>query len=65
MRLILDDLISDELKDYLMTQKGITDVKITDDRFLKALDIKYDKNITPEIIMKYIELFQNNNYSIL
>ena len=54
MRLILDDLISDELKDYLMTQKGITDVKITDDRFLKVLDIKYDKNITPEIIMKYI-----------
>ena len=67
MELTLNDYISDELKDYLLMQNGIIDVVITrtNDKYLTKLNIKYNNKTTPEIIMKYIELFQNNKYSIL
>ena len=67
MKLTLNDYISDELKDYLLMQNGIIDVVITrtNDKYLTKLNIKYNNKTTPEIIMKYIELFQNNKYSIL
>lgn len=64
MRLVLDDNINEELKEYLLTQEGITDVDIDNKNSLTVLNIKYNKT-TPEIIMKYIELFQNKKYSIL
>ena len=67
MRLTLNDYISDELKWYLLNQNGLIDVIITrtNDKYLTKLNIKYNNKTTPEIIMKYIELFQNNKYSIL
>jgi len=67
MELTLNDYISDELKEYLLMQNGIIDVVITrtNDKYLTKLNIKYNNKTTPEIIMKYIELFQNNKYSIL
>ncbi len=65
MKLILDDLINEELKDYLLTQIGITDVEFNKENRLTTLDIKYNEKTTPWIIMKYIELFQKNEYSIL
>lgn len=67
MELTLNDYISDELKDYLLMQNGIIDVVITriNDKYLTKLNIKYNNKTTPEIIMKFIELFQNNKYSIL
>ncbi len=67
MELTLNDYISDELKEYLLMQNGIIDVVITrtNDKYLTKLNIKYNNKTTPEIIMKHIELFQNNRYSIL
>lgn len=65
MRVVLDDAISKELKDYLLTQEGITDVEFDSKDFLTILNIKHDNETTPEIVMKYIELFQDNKYSIL
>ena len=65
MKLILDDLINKELKEYLLEQDGINDVIVNNKEFLATLNIDYDKRITPEIIMKHIELFQKNKYSIL
>ena len=65
MKLVLDDSINVELKDYLLTQIGITDVEFNKENRLTILDIKYNEKTTPWIIMKYIELFQKNEYSIL
>ena len=65
MKLILDDSISEELKEYLLMQNGIDYVSIDNDGFLTILNIEYNKKTAPEIIMKHIELFQKNKYSIL
>ncbi len=65
MKLILDDLVNEELKEYLLMQDGIVGVEINNEDFLTILNIEYNKKTTPEIIMKYIELFQKNKYSIL
>ena len=65
MKLILDDFINEELKEYLLMQDGVDSVVIDNENFLTILNIKYNKKSPPEIIMKYIELFQKNKYSIL
>lgn len=65
MKLILDDLVNEELKEYLLTQDGIDSVIIDKEKYLTILNIEHNKKTTPEIIMKYIELFQKNEYSIL
>ena len=65
MKLVLDDTVSSELKEYLLMQDGITKVELNNKSFLVTLNIEYNKNITPSIIMKYIELFQKNTYSTL
>lgn len=65
MKLILDDYINEELIEYLLTQTGIIDIKVNKKNNLTELDIKYNEKTTPNIIMKYIELFQNKKYSIL
>ena len=65
MKLILDDIVNEELKKYLLMQDGIDDVVFDNENFLAKLNIEYNKKTTPEIIMKYIELFQKNKYSIL
>ena len=65
MKLVSDDFINKEIKEYLLTQDGIIDVELNEDHNLTILDIKYNENITPNIILKYIELFQNRKYSIL
>ena len=65
MKLILDDFISKELKEYLLMQYGIIDVEFNKKNSLTILDIKHNKKVTSNIIMKYIELFHKNKYSIL
>ena len=58
MKLIVDDLLNSELKDYLLTKDGICDVKIDNNNFLSEIDITFNDKTTPIIIMNYIELFQ-------
>ena len=65
MKLVLDDFVNDELKSYLLMQDGINEIDINKQDFFTILNIKYNKATTPKIIMKYIELFQNNKFSIL
>lgn len=65
MKLVLDDGVRDEIQEYLLSQEGIIDVKIGEKNFFTLLNIKYNEETTPNIIMKYIELFQKNKYSIL
>ena len=61
MKLILDDVLDSELKDYLLSQDGIIDVQITNKDDIGEINITFDNRITPLLIMKYIELFQNND----
>lgn len=57
MEVKLDGTINPELKDYLLSQEGITNVEINyDDCFIK-LDIKLNEKANPNIVMQYIELF--------
>ena len=65
MKIVLDDLVSEELKEYLLMQVGIIDVELYKKNCLTTLSIKYNEKTNPNIIMKYIELFQDNKYSIL
>ena len=65
MKLVLDDYISEELREYLKMQEGINDVIFNKKGNLTILDIKHNNKITPNIIMKHIEVFQKNKFSIL
>lgn len=65
MKLVLDHFINIELKEFLLTQEGITKVNLRENNNFTVLDIKYNEKVTPYIIMKYIELFQNTKNSIL
>ena len=64
-KIVLDDWVNEEIKEYLLTQEGITDVSISFEKILTILNIEYNNKVTPEIIIKYIELFQGKNYPIL
>ena len=65
MKLILDDFVNVDLKEYLLMQEGINDIEFDKNKFLTILNINYNNETTPETIMKYIESFQKNEYSTL
>lgn len=62
MKIKVDMLINPELKDYLLTQEGITDAFIDYNNYYVELDIKYNKKTNPIIIGEYIKLFENKKY---
>lgn len=65
MEIKLDGTINPELKDFLLTQAGITNVKINYDDYFIKLNIKFNEKTNTNIIMKYIELFEKYKYSNL
>ena len=66
MKLLIDDsFVNLELKDYLLSQKGITYVAIEENKFLSEIIINHNNKTTPLVIMMDIELFQNYNHSVL
>lgn len=65
MKVLLDTNIKKEIIEYLLTQEGIEEVKINEIDLFEELEIKYNDKITPIIIMKYIDLFQNNKFSTM
>lgn len=65
MKLIIDDFVSPEIKEYLECQTGIITVELENKSDVTIIDIKYNENTTSEIIMKHIELFQKNNFPTL
>lgn len=62
MKLIFDDSYNKEFKNYLLSQEGIIDVDISIKDFVTEMKIQFDKKLTPIIVMKYIELFQNDSF---
>ena len=65
MKVLLNDYVNKELIEYLLTQEGILEVKINEVDMFIEVDINHNENTTPNIIMKYIELYLNNNFSNL
>ena len=65
MKIIIDDVVLDELKDYLLSQDGINSVDINIYGWQSEINIDFDKRITPLIIMKHIDLFLDNKFSKL
>ena len=58
MKIILDSIISKDLKDHLLSQKGITNVDINIDGYFIEFNIKYTEPMTPFIILKEIDLYE-------
>ncbi len=65
MEIKLDGKINPELKDFLLSQVGITSVEINYDEYYIKLNIEFNEKTNPYIIMKYIELFEKYKYSNL
>ena len=65
MEIKLDGIINPEIKDFLLSQEGITNVEIDYDDYFIKLDIKFNEKTNPNIVMKYIELFEKYKYSNL
>lgn len=60
MKIILDVFFTDELKEYLLSQDGIVEVDLVDLDVFSQININCDKRIAPQIIINYINLFDNN-----
>jgi len=65
MEIKLDGFVNAELKEYLLSQEGIIDVDINNDGYFVKLNINFNEKTNPIIIMKYIELFEEYQYSNL
>lgn len=65
MKLVLDDILKEEIKNYLMSQIGIKEVSLVVKDFISELNIKFDEMTMPETIIKYIYLFQDTKCSTL
>ncbi len=65
IKLIIDDFINDDLKEYLLTQSGINKVTIEDKNGLTEININYNEKTNPITIFKFIELFLNTSFPIL
>ena len=65
MEIKLDGTINPELKDFLLNQEGIINVEINYDDYFIKLNIKFNEKTNPNIVMKYIELFEKHKYSNL
>lgn len=63
MKVILDDIVNKELIEFLLSQEGILEVKLNEVDLYIEVDVKHNEKITPSVIIKYIELFQNNKFS--
>ena len=65
VRFVFDDILTDELKRYLLTQEGIKGINILVNHFISEIDIKFEQKITPKIIKGYIYLFQKNEFPVM
>ena len=65
MKIKLDKIVYLELKEYLLSQDGITYVDINYDGYYIEVNVKYNKKTNLILVMKYIELFQNYKSSCL
>ena len=63
MKVLLNDIIREEIKEFLLTQEGIKHVELNEVDLFWEVKVEHDSKITPNIIIKYIELFQDNKFT--
>ena len=64
-KIFLDNIFDSEIKEYLLSQNGIENVKIINKEFISEIDITNNKELTPIMILKYIELYQNEQIPMM
>lgn len=65
MEIKIDGTVNHELKDFLLRQEGIVDADIDYEDYFIKLNIKMNEKTNPNIVMKYIDLFEKYKYSNL
>lgn len=65
MKLILDDIFDKEMKKYLLSQDGIISVDIEAKDFISEVNVKYNNNVTPLMALKYIDIYQKNDFTTI
>lgn len=65
MRIILDEIVENDLKEYLLSQEGINKVDYIVKDFISEINIDFYENITPSIVMNFINLYLDNDYPVL
>ena len=60
MRILIDSTFDKGLDEYLLSQDGINEVEIKNIDFLTELNIKIDNSINEDIVLKFINLFDDN-----
>lgn len=63
MKIIYNDCLKKELRDFLLSQEGINDVKITEENKMDCINISGE--LASSIVVKLIDLFQENKYSTM
>lgn len=64
MELVLNVIYDVGLRDYLLSQDGIINVDMVEERFLTRLNIEFDDRVNYEMILKYIEIYLNYKYPL-
>ena len=65
MKLKVNGVVRPEIKEYLLSQDGITNVDVNYDDFFIEINVEHDDKVTPVMVMKYIDLFCEYKYSRL
>ncbi len=65
MKIVVDEVCDEGLKNYLLSQNGILTVTIVVKDFLSEINIEYEKDITAFMIREYLRLYLDHEYPIL
>ena len=66
MKIILDYFFDEGLKEYLSSQTGIVEVKVINNKdSLSEFYIATTDEITPMMVLKYVELYQNEQMPVM
>lgn len=65
MKIVIDEICDDGLKEYLLSQDGIVSINITRKDFLSNINIDLKDNVSPLIAFTYINLYLDNKFPIM
>ena len=57
MKLVLSDLFTNEIEEFLLTQNGISEVTTNIENGVTILNIEFNEEMTPMMILCLIEMF--------
>ncbi len=63
LQIIYNKYLQREIIEFLLSQEGINDVKITKENYMDCITIS--GTLMPSIVAKFIDLFEENKYSTM